>query len=156
MIDILNQYRDRLQHELNQQCVNDTESILQDLDWWGGLVLPEGHSFDFNIYEVSHTDVDGALKAVAYYFDQVDKLGVASSSYAYSIDLEVPQFLVDQYHLRKGSKKKYKARIFYNMFEDVEFEAENYEKAREKAFELGGTGTTHTHFDFLEVEEVQA
>ena len=50
--------------------------------------------------------------------------------------------------------KKYKARIFYNMFEDVELEAENYDEARSKAFELGGTGTTHTSYDFMEVNKV--
>lgn len=106
MIDILMNYKDRLQHELAVQCVNDTESILHDRDWWGGLDLPEGHAFDFNVYEVSHTDVDGALKAVAYYCDEKDDLGLPRSSYAHSIDLEVPQFLKDQYQLRKSSEKK--------------------------------------------------
>ena len=101
MIDILMNYKDRLQHELAVQCVNDTESILHDRDWWGGLDLPEGHAFDFNVYEV-----DDQLKAVAYYCDQRDDLGVASSSYAHSIDLEVPQFLVDQYQLRKATPER--------------------------------------------------
>ena len=154
MIDILMNYKNRLQHELAVQCVNDTESILQNLDWWGGLDLPEGHAFDFNVYEVSHTDVNGALKAVAYYCDEKDDLGLPRSSYAHSIDLEVPQFLADQYQLRKSSVKKFKARIFYNMYEDIELEANNYEEARSKAFELAGDGTTHTSYDFMEIDEV--
>ena len=106
MIDILMNYKDRLQHELAVQCVNDTESILQDRDWWGGLDLPEGYSFDFNVYEVSHTDVNSALKAVAYYCDEKDDLGLPRSSYAHSIDLEVPQFLVDQYQLRNSKPER--------------------------------------------------
>ena len=102
MIAILEQYKDRLQHELTVQCVNDTESILQNLDWWGGLDLPEGHAFDFNVYEV-----DDQLKAVAYYCDQKDVyFNLPSSSYEYSIDLEVPQFLVDQYQLRKATPER--------------------------------------------------
>lgn len=52
--------------------------------------------------------------------------------------------------------KKYKARIFYNMFEDIELEAENYDEARTKAFELAGDGTTHTSYDFMEIDEVQS
>ena len=106
MIAILEQYKDRLQHELAVQCVNDTESILHDRDWWGGLDLPEGHAFDFNVYEVLHTDVNGALKAVAYYCDEKDDLGLPRSSYTHSIDLEVPQFLVDQYQLRKATPER--------------------------------------------------
>jgi len=100
MITILEMYKDRLQKELAIQCVNDTETILHDLDWWGGLDLPEGYAFDFNVYEV-----DDKLKAVAYFCDQRDDLGVPSSSYSHSIDLEVPQFLVDQYQLRKASSE---------------------------------------------------
>ena len=84
MIAILEQNRIRLQKELAEQCVNDTESILHDLDWWGGLDLPEGYAFDFNVYEV-----DDQLKAVAYFCDQRDDLGVPSSSYSHSIDLDV-------------------------------------------------------------------
>jgi hypothetical protein len=49
--------------------------------------------------------------------------------------------------------KKYKVRIFYNMFEDIELEADNYDEARTKGFELSGTGTTHTSYDFMEVDE---
>jgi hypothetical protein len=101
MIAILEQNRIRLQKALAEQCVNDTESILHDLDWWGGLDLPEGYAFDFNVYEV-----DDRLKAVAYFCDQRDDLGVPSSSYSHSIDLEVPQFLVDQYQLRKLTSER--------------------------------------------------
>ena len=101
MIDILNKYKERLQKELAEQCVNDTESILHDLDWWGGLDLPEGYAFDFNVYEV-----DDAIKAVAYLCDQRDKLGIASSSFEFSIELDVPQFLMDQYQLRKSTPVK--------------------------------------------------
>lgn len=100
MIDILNKYKDRLQKELAIQCVNDTESILHDLDWWGGLDLPEGYAFDFNVYEV-----DDALKAIAYICDEEDEIGQPKSSFQYSIELEVPQFLVDQYQLRKASSE---------------------------------------------------
>lgn len=150
MMIILEAHKERLQKELAEQCVNDTESILHDLDWWGGLDLPEGYAFDFNVYEV-----DDALKAVAYLCDQRDKLGIASSSFEFSIELDVPQFLVDQYQLRKSTGgKKFKVRIFYNMFEDVEVEARNESEARSKAFELGGTGTTNTTYDFMEIEEV--
>lgn len=49
---------------------------------------------------------------------------------------------------------KYKARIFYNMYEDVELEADTYAQARDKAFELGGTGKTYTEFDFIQIDEV--
>lgn len=105
MINILNKYKEHLQKELAIQCVNDTESILHDLDWWGGLDLPEGYAFDFNVYEVSDTDVNSSLKAVAYFCDQRDDQGIPSSSYSHSIDLEVPQFLIDQYHLRKASRE---------------------------------------------------
>ena len=101
MIAILEQNKDRLQKALAEQCVNDTESILHDLDWWGGLDLPEGYAFDFNVYEV-----DDRLKAVAYLCDQKDVyFNLPASSYEYSIDLEVPQFLVDQYQLRKASSE---------------------------------------------------
>lgn len=101
MIDILNKYKDRLQKELAIQCVNDTETILHDLDWWGGLDLPEGYAFDFNVYEV-----DDALKAVAYICDEIDEIGrQPKSSFQYSIELEVPQFLVDQYQLRKSTSE---------------------------------------------------
>ena len=48
---------------------------------------------------------------------------------------------------------KYKAKIFYNQVEEVELEADSYEEARTKAYDLGGTGKTTTHFDFIEVEE---
>lgn len=100
MSSILDTHKDHLQKELAEQCVSNTESILTDLDWWGGVDLPEG-SFDFNVYEV-----ENGLKAVAYYCDQVDSMGIASSSYSDSIDLDVPQFLVDQYHLRKSTPVK--------------------------------------------------
>ena len=150
MMIILEAHKERLQKELAEQCVNDTESILHDLDWWGGLDLPDGYAFDFNVYEV-----DDALKAVAYLCDQRDKLGIASSSYAFSIELDVPQFLVDQYQLRKSTgARKFKVRIFYNMFEDIEVEARNESEARSKAFELGGTGITNTTYDFMEIEEI--
>jgi hypothetical protein len=49
--------------------------------------------------------------------------------------------------------KKYKAKLYYNMVEEVELEAENEEEAREKAFGMGGEGKTHTFYDFMEVEE---
>ena len=150
MIDILNKYKDRLQKELAEQCVNDTESILHDLDWWGGLDLPEGYAFDFNVYEV-----DDALKAIAYICDERDDLGHPRSSFQYSIELDVLQFLIDQYQLRKSTgAKKFKVRIFYNMFEDIEVEADSYEDARTQAFDLGGTGKTQTTYDFMEIEEV--
>jgi hypothetical protein len=49
--------------------------------------------------------------------------------------------------------KKYKAKLYYNMVDEVELEAEDEEQAREKAFSMGGEGKTHTFYDFMEVEE---
>lgn len=152
MSSILDTHKDRLQKELGKQCTTHAESILEYPDWWGGLDTPEGHAFDFNVFEV-----DGALKAVVYLCDPVDPTGNTSTSYthAFSLELDVPQFLVDQYQLRKSTgARKFKVRIFYNMFEDIEVEASNYDDARTKAFELGGTGITNTTYDFMEIDEV--
>jgi hypothetical protein len=158
MMIILEAHKERLQKELAEQCVNDTESILHDLDWWGGLDLPEGYSFDFNVYEVSHTDVNGALKAVAYLCDQRDKLGIASSSFEFSIELDVPQFLVDQYQLRKSSAEKIKVRVFFNSYMDIDVKAMNEDQAREKAetivdemSDVEFNANLKTQLDFTEV-----
>jgi hypothetical protein len=49
--------------------------------------------------------------------------------------------------------KTYKAKIFYNMVEEVEVEAENEVEAKEKAYAMGGEGKTQTFFDFIEVTD---
>jgi hypothetical protein len=48
---------------------------------------------------------------------------------------------------------KFKAKIFYNMVEEVEVEANNEKEAREKAYDMGGEGESHLFFDFIEIEE---
>jgi hypothetical protein len=156
MIAILEQNRIRLQKELAEQCVNDTESILHDLDWWGGLDLPEGYAFDFNVYET-----ENGLKAVAYFCDERDDLGHPKSSYAYSIDLEVPQFLVDQYQLRKGNQsKKFNTRVFFNANFELEVEADDWLSARDRARDIACDMTVeelmeklNLSYDFVEVFE---
>jgi len=51
---------------------------------------------------------------------------------------------------------KYKAKIFYNLVEEVELEADSYAEAREKVYMLGGTGKTiMDEIDFVEVDEVE-
>jgi hypothetical protein len=57
--------------------------------------------------------------------------------------------------MRRPHMKKFKAKLYYNMVEEVELEAENEEDAREKAFGMGGEGKTHTFYDFMEVEEYE-
>lgn len=46
---------------------------------------------------------------------------------------------------------KYKAKIFYNIVEEVEVEADNEAEAKEKAYAMSGEGETNIFFDFIEV-----
>ena len=51
---------------------------------------------------------------------------------------------------------KYKAKIFYNLVEEVELEADSYRDAQDKAREYAGTGKTiMDEIDFVEVDEVE-
>jgi hypothetical protein len=47
---------------------------------------------------------------------------------------------------------KYKVKIFYNLVEELEVEAENREQAKEKAHMLSGEGKTNLFFDFIEID----
>lgn len=50
---------------------------------------------------------------------------------------------------------KYKARIFYNVVEEIVLDADSYADAKEKAYLLGGTGKTITdEIDFTEIDEI--
>ena len=49
---------------------------------------------------------------------------------------------------------KFKAKIFYNMVEELDIEAETEKEARDKAYAMSGEGETSIHFDFIEIEEV--
>ena len=55
--------------------------------------------------------------------------------------------------MQTGWFMKFKAKIFYNMVEEVEVEADNEDEAREKAFAMGGEGESQLFYDFIELEE---